>query len=60
MNIKASYAYVEEFDMSIELLSKNFFNVESLITKILPLNKINQGFEELKKPEKVIKILIRI
>jgi len=60
VDIKASYAYVEEFDMSIELLSKSFFDVESLITKILPLDKINQGFEELKKPEKVIKILIRI
>lgn len=60
VDIKASYAYVDEFDMSIELLSRGFFDIESLITEILPLKEINQGFEKLKKPEKIIKILIRI
>lgn len=60
VEIKASYAYVDEFDMSIDLLSKGFFDIDSLITKILPLEKINQGFEELKNPEKIIKILIKI
>ncbi len=60
VNLKTSYAYVEEFDMAIDLLSKQFFDIDSLITKVLPLNDITQGFNELKKPEKTIKILINI
>jgi len=60
VDIKNSFAYVEEFDMSIDLLSRGFFNIESLITKILPLDKINQGFDELRNPERAIKILIKI
>jgi threonine dehydrogenase-like Zn-dependent dehydrogenase len=58
--IKSSFAYVEEFDMAIELLGRNFFDVNSLITKVIPLDEINQGFEELKNPQNAIKILIEV
>jgi len=42
------------------IFGENFFDVSSLLTKVLPLEKINHGFEELKNPENAIKILIGI
>jgi len=61
LDLKGSYGYVsDEFKAALGLISDKKVNVKSLITNVLPLSEIAQGFELLhKRVEGVIKVVIK-
>ena len=61
LDLKGSYGYVsDEFKAALGLISDRKVNVKSLITNVLPLSDITQGFELLhKRVEGVIKVVIK-
>ncbi len=58
VDVVGSIIYVEEFPLAIDLLAKGAFNVEGLISMVLPITRFDEAFESLADPVSTLKILL--
>ena len=58
INLLGSYAYINEFEEAISLVSSGKIHLEPLITHIYPLNQIQEAFETQLDTSKSVKVLI--
>ena len=58
VDIVGSIIYVEEFPLAIELLAQGAFDVESLISTVLPITRFDEGFSALANPVSTLKVLL--
>lgn len=61
LDVRGSYCYTSrEFKKAIDFISNRRFDVASMITNVLPLEKVKEGFELLSKKEKdVVKVILQ-
>ena len=59
LTIRGSIIYVEEFPLAIRLLEQRAIDVETMTTKVMPLDSYEEPFRLLGQPENVVKILLR-
>ena len=58
VDVVGSIIYVEEFPLAIDLLAKGAFDIESLISLVLPITRFDDAFEALANPVSTLKILL--
>ena len=58
IDVVGSIIYVEEFPLAIDLLAKGAFDIESLISLVLPMTRFEEAFEALANPVSTLKILL--
>ena len=58
VDIVGSIIYIEEFPLAIDLLAKGAFDVESLISMVLPIARFDEGFAALANPVSTLKVLL--
>jgi len=59
VEVRGSYAYLDEFAQALELLRQRKVKVEGMISEIVPLEKAPDVFKELATPTSQIKVLVR-
>ena len=59
VDVVGSIIYVEEFPLAIDLLAQGAFDIESIISRVLPIARFDEGFEALANPVSTLKILLR-
>lgn len=60
LSISGSFTYgVEEFKAAAALLNEGKINVEPLISEEVPMSRGAEWFERLKKPESLVKVILR-
>ena len=58
VEVVGSVIYVEEFPLAIDLLDKGAFDVESLISLVLPIARFEEAFDALADPVSTLKVLL--
>ena len=58
IDVVGSIIYVEEFPLAIDLLAQGAFDIESLISMVLPITRFGEGFEALENPVATLKVLL--
>ena len=58
VEVVGSIIYVEEFPLAIELLAKGAFDIESLISLVLPITRFEEAFDALADPVSTLKVLL--
>jgi len=59
VQVRGSYAYLDEFGLALELFRQRKVTVDGLISGVVPLDKAPQAFENLASPNTEIKVLVR-
>lgn len=60
IGIKTIYGYTHEFDTALNILSKDEFSTDPIISDVVPLdNIVEDGFESKKKSSEKIKVLVK-
>ena len=58
VDVVGSIIYVEEFPLAIDLLAQGAFEIESLISMVLPITRFGEAFEALANPVSTLKVLL--
>ena len=58
IDIVGSIIYVEEFPLTIDLLDEGAFDIESLISLVLPMTRFDEAFEALANPVSTLEVLL--
>ena len=58
VDVVGSIIYVEEFPLAIDLLAKGAFDIESLISMVLPIARFGEAFDALANPVSTLKVLL--
>ena len=59
VEVKGSFAYLDEFAMAVELFRQGKVKVEGMISEVIPLENLPQAFRDLAKPTSEVKILVQ-
>jgi len=60
LTICGSFMYgVKEFESAVNILNQGKIDVEPLISKEVPMREGAEWFEKLKKPESLVKVILR-
>ena len=59
VEILGSFAYVDEFELALELFRKGEVKVEGMISDVIGLEQLQQAMVELAQPTSEIKVLVR-
>ena len=59
IDIVGSIIYLDEFPLTIELRAKQAFDIESLISLVLPMGRFEEAFDALANPVSTLKVLLR-
>ena len=58
IEVVGNIIYVEEFPLAIDLLAKGAFDIDSLISMVLPIDRFDEAFEALANPVSTLKVLL--
>lgn len=59
VEIKGSFAYIDEFELALELFRKGEVKVEGMISDVIGLEELQQAMVKLAQPTSEIKVLVR-
>ena len=59
VDIVGSIIYVEEFPLAIDLLAKGAFDIEGLMSLVLPMSRFDEAFAALANPVSTLKVLLQ-
>jgi len=59
IEVKGSFAYLDEFALALELFRQGKAKVEGMISEVIPLEKVQQALGDLAQPTFQIKILVQ-
>lgn len=60
IKIRTVFGYDKEFDTALNFLSSNVANFDLFISDVIPLNKVEDGFDLLMEKEDKVKILVKL
>ena len=58
VELVGSIIYVDEFPLTIDLLARKSFDIESLISLVLPIDRFEEAFSALADPVATLKVLL--
>ena len=59
VEVKGSFAYLDEFAAALELFRQGKVTVDGMISEVIPLEKMPQAFRDLAKPSSEVKVLVQ-
>lgn len=60
LNVSGSFMYgIKEFEAAVDMLNQGKIDVEPLISKEVPMSQGAEWFEKLKRPEELVKVILR-
>lgn len=59
VEVKGSFAYIDEFEMALDLFKRRAVKVDGLISQVIPLERLEQALGGLAKPSNEIKVLVQ-
>lgn len=59
IEVKGSFAYLDEFPLALDLFKQGKIKVEGMISDVIPLEKVQQVLQDLAQPTSQIKVLVQ-